>query len=145
MHTKTTRLLAAFAIVGAAATGLAACSSTSSDSGSGSTPTASATASSNSVLPPIIVELADAEGTTVEVPLDNVVDLVTGDDDSVTAWTAKIADESIVEFVPGKDDGSAQFNPGLTPLAEGTTDVVLTNSETDSTVAFTVTVTPAAK
>jgi hypothetical protein len=97
------------------------------------------------VLPPIIVELADAEGTTVEVPLDNVVDLVTGDDEDVTAWTAKVSDESVVEFVPGKDDGSAQFNPGLTPLAEGTSDVVLSNSETDSTVSFTVTVTAAAK
>jgi hypothetical protein len=142
MHHKTTRVLAAFAIVGAAALGLSACSSsTGGDSGSSST----STPDSSSALPPIIVELADAEGTTVEVPLDNVVDLVTGDDENVTAWTAKISDESVVEFVPGKDDGSAQFNPGLTPLAEGTSDVVLSNSETDSTVSFTVTVTAAAK
>ena len=142
MHHKTTRVLAAFAIVGAAALGLSACSSSNS-SDSGSSPSSSS--ESNSVLPPIIVELADADGTTVEVPLDNVVDLVTGDDENVTDWTAKISDESVVEFVPGKDDGSAQFNPGLKPLAEGTTDVVLSNSETDSTVSFTVTVTAAAK
>ncbi len=140
MHSKTTRFLAAFAIVGAAAVGLAACSS---DSGS-STPATSAS-SSNSVLPPIIVELSEADGTTVEVPLDNVVDLVTGDDEDVAAWTAKIADESVVEFVPGKDDGSAQFNPGLKPLAEGTTDVVMSNPDTDAKVSFTVTVTAAAK
>ncbi|MFB2599429.1 hypothetical protein ACEXQE_16680 [Herbiconiux sp. P17] len=142
MHHTTTRLLAAFAIVGAAAVGLSACSSS---NGGDSSSSSTSTPDSSSMLPPIIVELADADGTTVEVPLDNVVDLVTGDDENVTAWTAKISDESVVEFVPGKDDGSAQFNPGLTPLAEGSSDVVLSNSETDSTVSFTVTVTAAAK
>ncbi|MCS5716734.1 hypothetical protein N1027_01135 [Herbiconiux sp. CPCC 205763] len=141
MHHQTTRVLAAFAIVGAAAVGLSACSST---NGNEPAATPSSTSESSSMLPPVIVEIADAEGTTVEVPLDNVVDLVTGDNESVSAWTAKISDESVIEFVPGKDDGSAQFNPGLTPLAEGTSDVVLSNSETDSTVSFTVTVTAAA-
>jgi hypothetical protein len=145
MQHSTTRVLSVFAIVGAAVLGLSACAS----SGSGDTtpaPTStSGSGSSTSALPPIIVELDAIDGTTVEVPFDNVIDLVTADGDDVTAWTAKLSDESVAEFVPGKDDGSAQFNPGITPLAEGTTDVVMSNPTTDATVSFTVTVTAASK
>ncbi|WP_157802757.1 hypothetical protein [Compostimonas suwonensis] len=114
--------------------GATACSSGSGDSGSSDS-------SSTGIVAPVIVDLADADGTTVIVPLDNVVDLVTGDDEDVTAWTADIDDSAIVEFTPGKDDGSAQFNPGLTPLEVGETEVVLTNSTSDTTVTFTVQVT----
>jgi hypothetical protein len=140
--------LSVFAIVGAAALGLTACAS----SGGQGEPVASNSATSsaesgsgNSALPPVIVELSEIDGTTVEVPLDNVVDLVTADGDDVTAWTAKVSDEAVAEFIPGKDDGSAQFNPGIKPLAEGTTDVVMTNPTTDATVSFTVTVVAAKK
>ena len=149
MQHSTTRVLSVFAIVGAAVLGLTACSSGSAtDSGSGGSTTTSPSATSepsNSALPPVIVELSDIDGTTVEVPLDNVVDLVVADGDDVTAWTAKLSDESVAEFIPGKDDGSAQFNPGIKPLAEGTTDVVMSNPTTDASVSFTVTVTAAAK
>ncbi|PJJ65267.1 hypothetical protein CLV54_0296 [Compostimonas suwonensis] len=126
---------ASFAVLAVTLTlGATACSSGSGDSGSSDS-------SSTGIVAPVIVDLADADGTTVIVPLDNVVDLVTGDDEDVTAWTADIDDSAIVEFTPGKDDGSAQFNPGLTPLEVGETEVVLTNSTSDTTVTFTVQVT----
>lgn len=130
----TLRLVAAAAVVGAAALGLTACTPAgSSDSASGS--------SSASVLPPVIEKISDLDGTTVQVPLTNTVDLVTADGDDVTAWSAEIADDTIAEFVRGKEDGGATFNPGLTPLAAGTTDVVLTNTTTGEKVAFTLEVT----
>lgn len=95
----------------------------------------------SSALPPVIVDLDTVDGTTVEVPEGGSVDL-TGDDETYTAWTADIADPAIVEFVPGKDDGYAQFNPGLTATSVGETEVTLDNSETGDTVTFTVEVVP---
>ena len=95
----------------------------------------------SSALPPVIVELDTVDGATVEVSEGGSVDL-TGDDETYTEWTADIADPDIVEFVPGRDDGSAQFNPGLTATAVGETEVTLENSESGDTVTFTVEVTP---
>ena len=69
-------------------------------------------------LPPVIVSLDDVDGTTDEVPEGGTVDL-TGDDETFTEWTADIADPEVVAFVPGRDDGSAQFNPGLTAESVG--------------------------
>lgn len=92
------------------------------------------------VIAPVIVNLSEVDGTTIEVTKGNVIDL-TGDDETFTDWTAKIADENVVEFTPGKDDGSAQFNPGLTALDVGETEVTLDNSSSDESVTFTVEVT----
>ena len=95
----------------------------------------------SSALPPVIVEIDSLDGTTVEVTEGGSVDL-TGDDETYTAWTADIADPDVVEFVPGRDDGSAQFNPGLTATSVGETDVTLENGETGDSVTFTVEVVP---
>lgn len=99
-------------------------------------------ASSTGVIAPVIADLTKIDGTTVTVGVGNVIDL-TGDDKTYTSWEADIADPKIVEFTPGKDDGSAQFNPGLKALAEGSTEVTLDNSESGDSVTFTVEVTPA--
>lgn len=120
------RLMCVGAIAAAALTGITACSST----------------PATGVIGPVTVDLSSLQGTDVTVEMGRVIDL-TGDDTTFTAWEADISDPKIVEFTPGKDDGSAQFNPGLTPLKEGTTEVVLTNGESHDEVEFTVTVTPA--
>lgn len=99
-------------------------------------------APSTGVIAPVIADLTKIDGTTVTVGVGNVIDL-TGDDQTYTSWEADIADPKIVEFTPGKDDGSAQFNPGLKALAEGSTEVTLDNSESGDSVTFTVEVTPA--
>lgn len=119
---------------------LAGCASGSGDAGGAASGSSASPGASTGALPPVIVEVEDLEGTTVEVPLGNTVDLVVSDDSDVTAWVAEVADPTVVEFVPGKDDGSAQFNPGLEPLAVGETEVVLSDG-TSTTVTFTVVVT----
>lgn len=130
MNRSILRAASGIALAAAALLVVSACSSGSPDS-----------SSSAEALPPVIVEIDSLDGTTVEVPMGGAID-ITGDDETFTDWTADISDPAIAEFTPGKDDGSAQFNPGITPLAEGTTDVTMTNSATDDTVDFTVTVTP---
>ena len=99
-------------------------------SGASSTP---ATTSASAQLPaPVIADLTEIDGTTV--------DLV-GDDETFTDWTADIDDPEVVSFTPGKKDASASFNPGLTALSEGDSSVTLTNSSTGQKVEFEVEVT----
>jgi hypothetical protein len=124
------RLGASAALVLAAAGGLAL-AGCSAGGGSGD----------SSALPPVIVELDDVDGTTVQVDEGGSIDL-TGDDETFTEWSADIADPSVVEFVPGRDDGDAQFNPGLTAKSVGETEVTLDNASSDDTVTFTVEVVP---
>lgn len=95
-------------------------------------------------LPPVIVDVDEIDGTTVEVAEGNTIDL-TGDDETYLDWTAEIDDPEVVTFVPGKDDGSAQFNPGLVADQVGDTEVTLDNSSSGESVTFTVEVTAAAK
>jgi len=118
-------------LIAAGALALTGCTSTS-DGGASHPATASA-----EVVAPVIVDLNDVDGTTVEVEVGNTIDL-TGDDETYADWGAEIADDDIVEFTPGRDDGSAQFNPGLNALAVGETEVRLDNTTTDQTVTFTV-------
>lgn len=95
------------------------------------------TTQASSQLPaPVIVDATGLDGSTVSVPLGNVV-VVNADDP--TAWTATIADPAIATFTAGSDDGSATFNPGFAPVQAGTTEVTMTDGTT--TVTFTLEVT----
>ncbi len=130
---RTLACLAALAVIVPGA--LAACSDDDDD-------TSATTEGSSSALPPVIVEVGSLDGSTVEVPEGGAID-VTGDDETYTDWTAEIADPAIVSFTPGRDDGSAQFNPGFDALAVGSTEVTLTNSSSGETLTFTIDVTAA--
>jgi len=123
-------------VVALALVAVTACSSDNAATTSTASTTTATTSDSSQALPPVMVDLATAEGGTVEVTLSTTVVFPV---DNVTEWSATVADPSVVEFVAGTDDGSAVFNPGLTPLAAGTTEVTLTDGT--STVTFTVVVT----
>ncbi|MBX3100586.1 MAG: hypothetical protein KF761_13540 [Salinibacterium sp.] len=98
---------------------------------------------SGPVVAPIVVSVGDLQGTTVEVPLNSTLVINTGDL-AVDSYTAVIADTSVAEFVQGKVDGGATFNPGLTPRAVGATKVTLSNEAGGiQDVNFTMKVTPA--
>lgn len=119
---KTLRVLVALVAV-SAVVGLSACSAT-------------------PVVAPVTVSVGELQGATVKVSLNQVVNINTGDL-AADSYTAEIADPSILEFVQGKKEGDATFNPGLRPLKEGTTEVTLTNAQGGiQPLTFTVTVTP---
>ncbi len=105
---KSIRVLAAIAAV-SLALGLAACAPT-------------------PVVAPVTVNVGDLQGATVDVALNQVININTGDL-AVDSYTAEIADSSVVEFVQGREDGGATFNPGLKPLKIGETTVTMTNEQ----------------
>lgn len=93
------------------------------------------------VVAPVTVGVNDLQGATVKVGLKQIVNIDTGDL-PVDSYSAEIADPTILQFVQGRDDGSATFNPGLTPLAVGTTEVTMTNAQGGiQALKFTVVVT----
>jgi hypothetical protein len=92
---------------------------------------------------PVMVEAGEVQGMTVDVTLDGVIVIKTGEL-AFDSYTAKIADPDILEFSQGKEDGGATFNPGLEPKKVGTTTVMLTNDQAGiQPIEFTVTVTKA--
>jgi len=105
---KSIRVLAAAAVV-SLAMGLAACAPT-------------------PVVAPVTVSVGDLQGATVDVALNQVININTGDL-AVDSYTAEIEDPSILEFVQGREDGSATFNPGFKPLGVGETKVTMTNDQ----------------
>lgn len=95
-------------------------------------------------LPPITVEANDLQGQTVEINSKQPLNINTGDL-AVDSYSLVSAEpEGIVEFVPGRTDGSATFNPGFNALKEGTAEVVLKNSDGGiQDLSFTIEVVPA--
>ncbi len=134
MNNKLIKAGAIVALAGAAVFSLSACSTAT------STPESSETTeeSGSTVIAPVIVDVADLDGTTVEVTEGNFID-VNVPMDSEALWTAKIADDMVLSFAPGGTDGSAVFNPGFEAVGVGTTEVTMTDGTTTTT--FTVNVT----
>jgi hypothetical protein len=133
MNTTLIKITAITALAAAATFGLSACAtSTDSDSDSDNS-------STSQLVGPVVVDVAMLDGTTVEVNVDQVVDITTGDLDPAD-FTGKVADSKIAKFTAGGPDGSATFNPGVTGLSMGSTDVELTNTKTGDVITFTVVV-----
>lgn len=107
---KSFRVLAAVIAI-SAVVGLSACTSTPSP-----------------VIAPVTVSANDLQGDTVELIVGQVLNINTGDLD-VDSYTAEVVDSSVIEFVQGKVDGGATFNPGFTALKVGETAVTLTNEQ----------------
>lgn len=57
--------------------------------------------------------------------------------DDAETWSAEIADPTLLEFIPGSDQGSYEIYPGLTGLAKGKTTVKVSNN-TGKSYEFTV-------
>lgn len=134
MNNKLIKAGAIVALAGAAVFSLSACSTAS------STPESSETTaeSGSTVIAPVVVDVAELDGTTVDVQEGNFID-VNVPMDSEALWTATIADAMVLSFTAGGTDGSAVFNPGFEALGVGTTEVTMTDGTT--TVTFTVNVT----
>lgn len=115
--------------------GTAVLSGCSSDSSSDPTTSAAATETGNQMIGPVMVEPGQTE-VSVQVGRSIVFNVA-----DPTVETIATDNEAVLAVTPGKDDGSAVFNPGAQALSAGTATVTLTNSDTGAEQVVTVTVT----
>lgn len=95
-------------------------------------------ASSGPVVAPVTRDVGELQGETVQLVVGQVLDIVPGDL-AVDSYRGEVADPAIAEFVAGREDGDAVYNPGVKALAAGKTAVVLTNTDSAvDDVTFTV-------
>ena len=123
------------ALAAATAISLSACS-TAADEDSSVNDESSET---SQVVAPTIIDVATADGQTIDISNGGFVDITTGDTDPAD-WSAVISDPAVAAFTAGGKSGDAVMNPGLQGTAAGTTKVELTNKTTGQVVTFTVNV-----
>ena len=98
----------------------------------------SATGGTEPVIAPVVRDVGDLQGETVELQVGQVLDIDTGDL-AVDSYSAVVESPSVATFVQGREDGGTTYNPGVEALAEGTTEVVLSNEDDGiQDVTFTV-------
>ena len=137
MKTKNIAIASAFvALAAATAISLSACSSNAADEDSSMNDESSET---SQVVAPTIIDVATADGQTVDISNGGFIDINAGDTDPAD-WSAVISDPAVVAFTAGGKSGDATMNPGLQGTAAGTTKVELTNKTTGQVVSFTVNV-----
>ncbi len=80
------------------------------------------------VIAPVTMSANDLQGATVDLKVGQVLNINTGDL-AVDSYEAEVSDPGVAEFVQGREDGDAIYNPGFTAKAEGTTDVTMKNEQ----------------
>lgn len=80
------------------------------------------------VIAPVTKSLNELQGAEVELLVGQVLNIST-DSLAVDSYTGEVADTKVAEFSAGRDDGSAEFNPGVTALSVGSTKVTMTNAQ----------------
>lgn len=92
------------------------------------------------IIAPVTENIGDLQGASVELKVGQVLNINTGDI-PVDGYEGEAADPAIAEFTPGRTDGSAEFNPGFTAKAPGTTEATMTATQGGiQAVTFTITV-----
>lgn len=92
-------------------------------------------------IPPVTVSVNDLQDEQVELVVGQVLNITT-DSLAVDSYRGEVADATVAEFTPGHIDDSAEFNPGVTALAVGSSEVTMTNDQGGiQPLTFTVVVT----
>jgi hypothetical protein len=92
--------------------------------------------SGSQALPPVMIDPATTSEVSVRVTRTIVLTVTDPGN-----WSATIADPKIAKFVAGGDQGSYTTNPGITPLAVGSTTAMITGPD-GKNYLLTITVTP---
>ncbi len=83
---------------------------------------------STPVIAPVTISANDLQGSSVDLVPGQSLNIDTGDLE-VTSYRGEVADTEIAQFVPGREDDSATFNPGVVALAVGSTEVRMSNTD----------------
>jgi hypothetical protein len=138
-HHNLVRIAAGAVLALTVAIGAAACSSDSGSTQSSSASSTSTPTNSAEALPPTMVDIDTAAGTTVDAAAGDTIVLTTADD--TVKYTVTVADPLVASGTSAYSDGSAEFNASLDALAVGQTKVTLTDPAGSApTVEFTLNV-----
>jgi hypothetical protein len=88
----------------------------------------SASGGTGPVVAPVVRDVGDLQGETVQLDVGQVLDIDTGDL-AVDSYSGVVDDPSVAKFVKGREEGGATYNPGVEALAPGSTKVVLSNDD----------------
>lgn len=77
---------------------------------------------------PVSMSVHELQGATVELVTGQVLNINTSSL-AVDSYTAEVAHPDIAEFTPGRIADTAEFNPGVTALAPGSTEVTMFNEQ----------------
>lgn len=125
---KNTKWIAVFSAV-LLTVGLSACSGGSADKPIG-----------GDLIAPVTMSVNQLQGGNVELIVGQVLNINT-DSLAVDSYKGTVKDPKVAEFTKGRKDGSAEFNPGVTALAPGSTEVTMVNDQGGiQPLEFTVTV-----
>ncbi|RGE19806.1 hypothetical protein [Leucobacter sp. wl10] len=80
------------------------------------------------VIAPVTMTVNELQGKTVGLVAGQVLNIDTGDL-SVDSYEGEVSKPDVAEFTPGRRESAAQFNPGVTALAPGSTEVTMTNEQ----------------
>lgn len=80
------------------------------------------------VIAPVTMTVNELQGESVDLVVGQVLNITT-ESLAVDSYAGEVADPKVAEFVPGHIDDSAEFNPGVTALAEGSSEVTMTNEQ----------------
>ncbi len=114
MRTKTWIALGATALLGL---GLTGCGGSAGDKPIG-----------GDVIAPVTMTANELQGAEVELVVGQVLNIDT-ESLAVDSYSGEVSDPAVASFTEGRVDGSAEYNPGVTALAEGTTEVTMTNEQ----------------
>ncbi len=130
MKTATLKPLFAVAAAVALACSLAACGSAAGGgnggAGSGGSSPTSEAPIGGDVIAPVTMSVNELQGAKVDLVVGQVLNINT-DSLAVDSYTGEVADAAVAKFTEGRKDASAEFNPGVTALAEGETEVTMKN------------------
>lgn len=80
------------------------------------------------IIAPVTLEANDLQGAEVDLLVGQTLNINTGDL-AVDSYSGEVADPKVAEFVAGRIESSAEFNPGVTALAQGSTEVTMVNDQ----------------
>lgn len=126
-HIKTRTQFVAVGAAALLAVTLSACGGSSAQNGSNGSPATEAPIGGD-VIAPVTKSVNELQGAEVELVVGQVLNIAT-DSLAVDSYTGEVVDTRVAQFSAGRVDGSAEYNPGVTALAEGTTKVTMTNDQ----------------
>lgn len=80
------------------------------------------------IIAPVTMTANELQGAKVELEVGQSLNIDT-ESLAVDSYTGEVADSRVAEFTAGRKDGSAEYNPGVTGLAPGETEVTMTNRQ----------------